>query len=135
MFVSAAGARESGGNGWQNVQAKFAKTVFFCGPTSCFWNSKSAMMFLIIIDVVGVSGGTKVNVISNLRLCNAGLDMVQRSSGLPEDFPEAAEFFSIICRICEHTIGVEISAPTFVSFCFTSMIDMILFGLMFTLEF
>ena len=36
---------------------------FFSGPTS-FFNFKSAMMFLIIIDLVGVSGGSEVNVIS-----------------------------------------------------------------------
>lgn len=65
---------------------------FFVEPTSCL-NSKSAMMFLIIIDLVGVSGGYWGECDFNLRLCNAGLDMVQRSSGLPEDFPEVAGWF------------------------------------------
>ena len=33
VLVSAAWARESGGNGWQNVQAGFTKTGFFWGQT------------------------------------------------------------------------------------------------------
>ena len=68
------------------------RPFFVVEPTSCL-NSKSAMMFLIIIDLVGGIWGYSGECDFNLRLCNAGLDMVQRSSGLPEDFPEVAGWF------------------------------------------